>query len=135
AIASYADLRGAINIKRPNDMVHVSLLRDGKQLVVPVTLTKSEFISAEFKGLELENIDAGDKRKFRINSGVRIKTVTNERLMQYADELEGAIILKIGNVPAVDVETVSQALSKVDENQSVQLELLTSSGQRVRLII
>ncbi len=134
-ISSYADLRGAINIKRPNDKVQVTLLRDGKQMVVPVTLTKSEFISTEFKGLELENIDAADKRKFGVSNGVRIKNVSNERLAQYADELEGAIILKIGNVPAVDVETVSQALSKVDDSQSVQLELLTASGQRVRLII
>ncbi len=134
-IASFADLRGAINIKRPNDKVMVTLLRDGKQLTVPVVLTKSEFISTEFKGLELENIDASDKRKFRINNGVRIKSVTNERLAQYADELEGAIIIKIGNIPAIDVETVSQALSKVGDNQSVQLELLTASGQRVRLII
>jgi hypothetical protein len=29
---------------------------------VPVVLSKNEFSSTEFKGIELENIDAADKR-------------------------------------------------------------------------
>jgi hypothetical protein len=34
--------------------------------VVPVVLSKNEFSSTEFKGIELENIDAADKKKFNI---------------------------------------------------------------------
>jgi hypothetical protein len=38
-------------------------------------------------------------------------------------------------VKAVDVETVSKALSNLDENQTVQIEMLTVNGQVIRLIL
>ena len=53
----------------------------------------------------------------------------------YANDLKGGIILSIGNIKAVDVETVSKALSNFDENQAVQIELLTVNGQVIRLIL
>jgi serine protease Do len=134
-IYSYADLRNIINIRRPNDKVQVTLKRDGREMTVPVVLSKTEFFTAEFKGLEIENIDNADKKKFKISNGVRIKSISNERLAQYADELKGGIILRIGTIEATDVETVSRVLANVSDSQSVQLELMTASGQRVRLIL
>lgn len=135
SIGTYAELSGYINTKRPNDKIQVTIIRDGNTKVIPVTLTKNEFISTEFKGLELENIDASDKKKFKIDYGVRIKDLSNERLEQYADELKGGVILKIGNVKINDIETLSKIISEVDENQSVQMELLTANGQIIRLIL
>jgi S1-C subfamily serine protease len=135
SIGTYAELSGYINTKRPNDKIQVTIIRDGNTKVIPVTLTKNEFISTEFKGLELENIDASDKKKFNIDYGVRIKDLSNERLEQYADELKGGVILKIGNVKINDIETLSKIISDVDENQSVQMEMLTANGQIIRLIL
>lgn len=135
SIGTYAELSGYINTKRPNDKIQVTIIRDGNTKIIPVTLTKNEFVSTEFKGLELENIDASDKKKFNIDYGVRIKDLSNERLEQYADELKGGVILKIGNVKINDIETLSKIISDVDENQSVQMELLTANGQIIRLIL
>lgn len=135
SIGTYAELSGFINTKRPNDKIQVTIIRDGNTKVIPVTLTKNEFISTEFKGLELENIDASDKKKFNIDYGVRIKALSNERLEQYADELKGGVILKIGNVKINDIETLNRITSDIDENQSVQMELLTANGQIIRLIL
>jgi hypothetical protein len=42
--------------------IQVTYTRNGKNNVVPVVLSKNEFSSTEFKGIELENIDAADKR-------------------------------------------------------------------------
>lgn len=134
-IGTYAELSGYINTKRPNDKIQVTIIRDGNTKIIPVTLTKNEFISTEFKGMELENIDASDKKKFNIDYGVRIKDLSNERLEQYADELKGGIILKIGNVKINNIETLSKIVSDIDENQSVQMELLTANGQIIRLIL
>jgi serine protease Do len=134
-IATYADLSGYINTKRPNDVVKVTYLKDGKTKVVPVTLSKNEFFSTEFKGIELENIDASDKKKFRIDYGVKIKNITNENLMQYQNELQGNIILSIDNVKATNVETVSKLLSKKDEGQSVRIEMINKNGEIFRVII
>jgi Do/DeqQ family serine protease len=134
-IATFADLSGYINTKRPNDVVQVTYMREGKSKVVPVTLSKNEFFSTEFKGIELENIDAVDKKKFRIDYGVKIKNITNENLMQYQNELQGNIILSIDNIKATNVETVSKLLSKKDDGQSVRIEMINKNGEIFRIII
>lgn len=135
SISTYAELNGYINTKRPNDRVQVTYIREGKTLISPVTLSKNEFLSAEFKGIELENIDAADKKKFKIDAGVRIKEITNENLKPYYNELKGNIILSIDNVKTTDIETVSKILEKKEENQSVSIEMINKIGQIVRIIL
>ena len=134
-IATFADLSGYINTKRPSDKVEVTYLREGKNQVVSVVLSKNEFFSTEFKGIELENIDALDKKKFKLDYGVKIRSINNENLAQYAEELKGNIILSIDNVKATDVETVSKLINKKDENQSVRIEMINKKGELIRVII
>ena len=134
-ISSYADLSGFINTKRPNDKVVVTYLRNGKTLAVPVILNKNEFVSTEFKGIELENISAADRKRFNFDSGVRIKDITNENLKPYYDELKGNIIISIDNTKVSDVETISRLLGKKSESQSVSIEMINKMGQRIRIII
>lgn len=135
SIATFADLSGYINTKRPNDKVQVTFVRDGNNKTVPVILSKNEFFSTEFKGIELENIDASDKKKFNLDYGVKIKSISNENLAQYRDELKGNIILSIDNVKAKDIESVSKLLNKKDERQSVRLEMINKNGELFRIII
>ena len=134
-IGSFADLSGYINTKRPNDKVQVTFIRDGKTKIAPVVLSKNEFFNAEFKGIELENIEAADKKKFKIEYGVRIKGISSQNLKQYEDELIGNIILSIDNVKATDVETVSKLLSKKEENQTVRIEMINKNGEIMRVIL
>ncbi|MFV8334550.1 trypsin-like peptidase domain-containing protein [Flavobacterium sp. RSP29] len=134
-VATFADLSGYINTKRPNDKVQVTYIREGKTRVVPVILSKNEFFNAEFKGIELENIEAADKKKFKIDYGVRIKSINSQTLKQYEDELIGNIILSIDNVKATDVETVSKLLSKKEENQTVRIEMINKNGEVLRVIL
>jgi Do/DeqQ family serine protease len=134
-VATFADLSGYINTKRPNDKVQVTYMRDGKTRVVPVVLSKNEFFNAEFKGIELENIEAADKKKFKIDYGVKIKSINSENLKQYENELIGNIILSIDNVKATDVETVSKLLNKKEENQTVRIEMINKNGEVLRVIL
>ncbi|WP_413999025.1 trypsin-like peptidase domain-containing protein [Flavobacterium sp. W1B] len=134
-ISTYADLSGYINTKRPNDEVEVTFIRDGKNKNVTVVLSKNEFFSTEFKGIELENLNAFDKKKFNINYGVKIKSITNENLMQYEGELKGNIILSIDNVKATDIEMVSKLLNKKEDSQSIRLEMINKHGELIRIII
>lgn len=134
-IATFADLSGYINTKRPNDKVEVTFIRDGKNKILPVVLSKNEFFSTEFKGLELENIDAADKKKFRLDYGVKIKSITNENLKQYQEELMGNIIISIDNVKVKDLETVSKIFNNKEENQSIRMEMINKKGQIIQIII
>lgn len=135
SIATYPELTGYISTKRPNDKVQVTIIRDGKNQVIPVTLVKNDIINTDFKGLELENIDANDKKRFKIDYGVKIKEVNNDRLKPYQDQLSGNIILTIDGTKATDVETVSKLADDKDENQSVSIEMINKMGQIIRIII
>jgi serine protease Do len=134
-IATFADLSGYVNTKRPNDVIQVTILRDNKSMVVPVVLTKTETFSSEFKGIELENITDEDKKRFRLKYGVKIKDISNENLAQYSDELVGNIIISIDNSKAIDVETVAKILNNKDEKQSTRIEMINKKGEVIRIII
>lgn len=135
SISSFADFTSVINTKRPNDVVQVTYIRDGKTYKTPVKLIKNEFASVEFKGMNLSNLSAAEKKMFRTSYGVKIDEVHNDRLAPYAEELKGGIILSIGNVKATNVETVGKLLSRFDDNQSVQVQLITAQGEMVRVIL
>jgi serine protease Do len=134
-IATYADLSGYINTKRPNDKVDVTFIREGKNKVAPVILSKNEFFNTEFKGIELENIESADKSRFHMDRGVKIKSITNENLKQYEEELRGNIILSIDNIKIKDLESASKLLNNKSENQSVQMEMINKRGEIIRIII
>ena len=134
-VSTFADLSGYISTKRPGDKVEVTFIRDGKNKTVPVILSKNELFGTEFKGIELENLEAADKKKFNLDYGVKIKSLTNSNLKQYEAELIGNIILKIDNVKATDIETVSKLLNDKGENQSVRIEMLSKSGQLLQIIL
>ncbi|MGL2963217.1 S1C family serine protease [Flavobacterium sp. RSB2_4_14] len=134
-INSYSELSGYINTKRPNDKVQVTFIRDGQTKTASVTLIKNDVFTTEFKGLELENIDASDKKKYKIDYGVRIKDINNDNLRPYYDQLKGGVILSIDNVKATDVESVSRLLNKKDENQNVSIQMINRIGQIIQVIL
>ena len=135
AINSFADLNGYINTKRPNDKVQVYFLRDEKEMTTTVTLSKNELINSKFKGMQLENLTPTEKKKFRINSGVKITSIENPRLEQFKNELTGAVILKINNIPVENVQDVNKLVGDKSESEGIQMEIITNSGQIVRIII
>jgi len=135
AVNGFSDLNAAIVTKRPNDVVKVTLKRDGDLVVVPVKLSKNEINSFTYSGLELQDLTAAEKKQLKLDYGVRIKEITDEDYMPYYDELKGGIILSINNTKATDIETVSGILGNKQQNQRVRVEMLTKSGQVVRFIM
>ncbi|WP_264522298.1 trypsin-like peptidase domain-containing protein [Flavobacterium sp. N1994] len=134
-INTFAELSGYISTKRPNDKVKVTFIRHGETKSAAVTLIKNDVFTTDFKGLELENIEATDKKKFKIDYGVRIKDINNDNLKPYYDQLKGGIILSVDNVKATDVESISRFLNKKDENQSVNIQMLNRLGQIIQVIL
>ncbi|MCZ8331070.1 MAG: Do family serine endopeptidase [Flavobacterium sp.] len=134
-INSFAELSGYINSKRPNDKVQVTFVRDGKTKVVPVTLVKKELFNTEFKGLELEDINPSDKKKYGIDYGVKIKDVTSDDLKPYQNQLKGNIILKVDDQKATDIETISTFLNRKGEDKSISIQMINRMGQLSQVII
>ncbi len=132
-INGFSDLTSYLNTKRPNDVVKITILRDGKEKVVPVTLTKKELLTYEANGIEFEDITSSEKKKYGIAYGVKIKEVNNEHIKDYSDYLKGSIILSIDNMKAKDVEAVTKYL-KQKGNQRSQYQILTKKGAVERVI-
>lgn len=132
-VNGFSDLNAATVTKRPNDVVRVGVHRNGKEITLPVKLTKNEVFS--YSGLELEDLTADEKKKFNINFGVKIKDITEGQYMEYYDDLKDGIILSVNNVKAKDIETVSTLLGNKGPNDRVRVEMLTKNGQLVRFIM
>ncbi|MBF00544.1 trypsin-like peptidase domain-containing protein [Flavobacterium coralii] len=133
AVNGFSDLNAAIVTKRPDDVVRVGINRDGRRITLPVKLSKNEIYS--YSGLDLENLTAAEKKNLKLNYGVRIKDITDERFMPYYEDLKGGIILSIDNVKAKDIETVSDVLSSKGPNEKTRVEMVTRNGQLVRFYI
>jgi len=133
-IATFAELSGYMNTKRPNDRVQVTFIREGKTMTLGVNLMKNDLISTDLKGLELENISPQDKKRFNLEYGVKIKNITNENLKPYANELNGGIILSVNGQTATDVETVAKTINSKNENESVSVEVISKYGKIIRFI-
>jgi len=129
-IATFADLSGFVNSKRPDDVIKVTFVRNGKAMETPVKLGKNEFATYEFNGLQFENLNDADKKKFNLPYGVKIKDVA---VQSYA-ELAGSVVLTIDNVKIKDVETASEILSKKQQNEMTKIEILNKNGQVERYI-
>ena len=133
-INGYSDLTSFINTKRPDEVVNVTIIRDGDKKTIPVKLTKKELLAYEFNGIELEDIDSNDKKNFKIDFGVKIKNITNENYLDYANELEGSIIMSIDGLKAENVDKVSGYLNR-KKGSKAQYQIITKNKQIVRIIM
>jgi Do/DeqQ family serine protease len=133
-VKSFSDLTLHLNTKRPNDFVEVTVIRKGKTKNISIQLTKKEFLNYEFNGIAFEDIDAADKKRFNLKEGIKIKKLNNPDYIEYADSLEGAIILSVDGVKAKDMETISNYLSR-KENTKARYQIITQNGQRYNIIM
>ena len=83
--------------------------------------------------MELTDIDEADKKEFNIEYGVKINKINNPEIAQYADELEGAIILSIDRIKAIDISTVSNYVKTKKSNQA-RYQIMTKNGQIASII-
>ena len=134
-IASSAEMATVINTKRPNDIVKVTLLRDGKNIALNVPLTKKELIAYEFNGIEFEDLDANDKKRFNLKSGIKIKQVTNADYAEYADDLKGSIVTQVDNMRVTDMESVSAYLAKKEATEKTRYQIIAKNGQMYRIFL
>ncbi|WP_313804499.1 S1C family serine protease [Flavobacterium sp.] len=135
AVNGYADLTSYVNSKRPNDLIQVGILRDGNQKTIPVRLTKRELVNVDYNGFEFEDLDAADKKRFRVNEGVKIKDITNENYLEYADVLKGSVILRIDGVKVNSMDQASRILNAKSNNQKFRVEVITQAGERLQMIL
>jgi Do/DeqQ family serine protease len=111
-----------IGRKRPGDKVNVTVNRQGKELIFPVTLKardgKTSVVKPEERtgfaslGIELEDADAKLLKKLELQHGIKIKNLANGRLARETDIREGFIITHVNDTPVKSVKEFNELMKK-----------------------
>jgi Do/DeqQ family serine protease len=134
-ISKFSDLKGYLNTKRPNDIVNVTVLRDGVENTIPVKLLKNETINVPVIGL-LKNASKEDLKKFKLDNGVKISSLTqNQYYNKYwtNNGIEaGAIITAINNTKVTSVDDVERIMDNRSPDEPLRIELINNNGEKER---
>ncbi|MDO5977279.1 trypsin-like peptidase domain-containing protein [Flavivirga spongiicola] len=131
-VSKFSDLIGHISAKRANDVVNLTLSRDGSLKTVPVTLIKNETFKMPLVG-RIKNAKREDLKRFKAPNGVKIIELSEE----YADYWknngvnEGSIITSINDIKVNSVDDVQNAL-RDKSSGSLRIELINSNGEKER---
>jgi len=122
AIKSSSALIEYVGRKRPGDKIEVTVNRQGKTVVIPVTLKnregkttavkRAEKIEAATLGWDLEDVDSKVLKRMDLAGGVKVSSLSNGKIKRYTDIKEGFIITHIDDVIVKSVKEVDEILNK-----------------------
>ncbi|MBQ4821201.1 trypsin-like peptidase domain-containing protein [Aquimarina sp. MMG016] len=129
-IKKFSDLTGYVNSKSPNDIISVKILRNSKELTLPVTLTK--FIIQQYiikdVGVEVTNPPKGYLKNFKIDHGVVISQELSARMQRY--NLKGLIISEIDGKKVKNVVEVKQIIESKYPDEDITISLIDRNGDK-----
>ena len=126
-IGKFSDLVGYLGSKHPNDVVQVTLLRDGNKKVIPVTLVKFEFFEIEDLGLEIKNSTKSELLERGVTYGVKVTRILNKDMEQY--NLVGIIILKLNGQKVRDIDDARRIMQVRNSNDPIKMTFADTQGE------
>lgn len=132
-ILKFSDLTGHISAKRPNDVVTLTITRDGNLKTVPVTLLKNQTYTVPLVG-EVKNAKPKDLKKFKVPHGVKIISLDNKYAEYWKNNgvEAGNIITAINDEKVNSVEDVQNILKNTSRTEYLRIELINSKGEKER---
>ena len=132
-ITSFSDMVGYINTKEPNDIVQVTVLRDGDYKTIAVKLNKKELYFVKDLNFNLKDLTQSELKRYGIKSGAKIVSVENESLKNYG-VANGYILVRINNIEIENAEQAQKILNTKQPNQVLRIEMLNLNGELERYI-
>lgn len=133
-IKKYADLTGFLGSKRPGDKIVVSVLRDGVEKNIPLTLknqfgkeTVSDTDYAQYFIGDLKVLPKADKVKYDIDYGLKIKALKSHELKAKGLQ-NNDIILAINDVKVSSIKALNAYLKSNENKNYVTLQILDQRG-------
>ena len=129
-ISKFADLKGYLNTKRPNDIVEVKLKRDGSINYVKVKLNRNERVNFYLIGI-LKNLSENEISERNIEKGVKISEF-NQEYKSYWEEYgikENDIIKKINSKIILSVSDVENITKTRNYYDPISIEIVTSKNK------
>lgn len=130
-VSKFPDLTGYLATKRPGDTVKLLLERANDTMTVPITLKKRQKLIVPEMGMEVKNLTAEDKKKFKTKKGVKITGVP-ESFRGYG--LWGKIILQVDDKEIDNIDDAYTAFGAISRYGKTVITLLNEDGERERLI-
>ena len=131
-IRKFSDLTGYIGSKRPEDVVQVQVMRDGKTQVYDVKLGKLEVYQIKTIGLEVANATAEELKDRDVTNGVKITRGLTPQMQN--EELYGTIITAIDNIPVKSVQDVERIMSKRNSRDPITVTFVTRDGEKQKYV-
>ncbi|MCB0464208.1 MAG: trypsin-like peptidase domain-containing protein [Aequorivita sp.] len=125
-VSKFADLSGYLGSKRPDDVVQVTVLRDGNEKTIPVKLIKLETFSIDDLGLEVKNTTPAELKEHGLKNGVVVTRALSPEVAQY--NLEGIIITKLNDESVNDINDVKRIMSQRDYKTPIKMTFMDTAG-------
>lgn len=125
-VTKFADLAGYLGSKRPDDVVQVTVLRNGKEKIIPVTLVKLETFTIDNLGLEVKNITSEELKERGLKNGVVVTRALTPEVARY--KLEGIIITQLNDEPVSDITDVRRIITERDPRTPIKMTFMDGAG-------
>ncbi len=132
-ISKFSDMKGYLGSKRPDDVINVTILRDGNEKVIPVKLAKNMNVQVPIIGT-LKKASENELNSFGVKQGLKVS-----RLNPYYSDYwkrngieEGVIVTSINDTKVNSVDDVERVLNQASEYEPLRLEIINKNGERER---
>lgn len=126
-IGKFSDLAGYLGSKRPDDVVDVTVVRNGRERVIPVTLVKLETFEIDDLGLEVKNATKEELRKLGLKGGVKINRTLNKDMERY--NLEGIIVTMINDEYVTNIDDVKRIMNRRSSGDDIKMTFVNNRGE------
>ncbi len=131
-ISKFSDLTGYITSKRPNDVVNVTIVREGKTRDIPVKLVKMQTYEISRLGIEVKNLSKGDLKTYQVKNGVKITRIT-QYMARY--NILGKVVVAINDESVGNIEDVKRIVNNLEPGDRTVLLMVNERGEKERLIL
>lgn len=132
-VSKFSDLTGHLSAKRPDDIVNLTITRDGSIKTIPVTLTKKDTFTLPLVG-QVKNAKPEDLKKLKASNGVKIIQLNSKYEDYWINNgvKVGSIITSINDKKISTVEDVQNIIKNRSSNDPLRIELINTNGEKER---
>lgn len=130
-ISKFSDLKGFLNTKSPNDVVYVTVVRNGEEKTLPVTLAKLTSVDVPIIGT-LKEASKKELKNLKIDYGLKITNLNIDNSEEWKSDGvdEGSIVTAINGVKVNSIEDANLALTKYS-GKIYRVEIVKNNGEKV----
>jgi len=129
-ISKFSDLTGYVNSKSPDDIINIKLLRNNREISLPVKLTKyviQEYIIRDV-GVEVRNPSKEYLKQFNLDHGVVISRELSPGMKRY--NLKGLIISEVDGKKVNNVVEVKDIIEGKYPDEDITISLVDGNGNK-----